>query len=81
MKLKTLKDLDFSGLIVFDQSGTDDTSVIFDVPRMRDRIKAEAINWVKYYQQIKYNEPNYAKRRIQIQWIEHFFNITLEDLL
>ena len=45
-----------------------------------DELKAEAIKWVKYYKGIKYNEPNYAKRRIQIQWIKEFFNLTEEDL-
>ena len=73
--MKTLKDLDFSGLIVFDQSGTDDTSVIFDVPRMRDRIKAEAIKWVK--EDIKEKEKDGWK--IVRKWMKRF-NITSEDL-
>lgn len=42
--------------------------------------RQEAIKYLKYYQMIKYNEPNYAKRRIQMQWIKEFFNITEEDL-
>ena len=74
MKLKTLKDLELCCTV---HSVPEED---WACPYAERKIKAEAIKWVKYYQQIKYNEPNYAKRRIQIQWIEHFFNITSEDL-
>ena len=47
---------------------------------MKSWIKAEAVKWVQFYMEIKYNEPEYPQARINLNWIKHFFNITEEDL-
>lgn len=75
MKLKTLKELQEKWIDY--QMNDDDKAMILD---LFDDLKIESVKWIKYYQKIKYNEPEYAKRRIQIQWIKHFFNLTEEDL-
>ena len=68
MKLKTLKDIGFFTEVrnvpnVFKKSKIE---AVF-----KDELKAEAIKWVKEYEEFKLEST---------EWIKHFFNITSEDL-
>lgn len=68
MTLKTLKDLD-SNQIGFYRN-------IDEVQVFRDRIRAEAIKWVK-----RLKDKKFYDNKENLYWfIEHFFNITEEDL-
>jgi hypothetical protein len=46
-----------------------------------DELKAEAVKWVKFQEDIQMNNPAYmTEYRLNIQWIINFFNLTEEDL-
>lgn len=82
-KLKTLKDID--------KEYTDYNGDCEQV-NLKDRLKAEAVKWVKdladnWYklhslkQELEGEEAlNYCETREQINWIKHFFNLTEKDL-
>ena len=46
---------------------------------LRDLIKKEAINWVKFGDELIAFEHE-KEKKVVINWIKHFFNITEEEL-
>ena len=74
MKLKTLKDIEFS---------SDNFMIV-------EQLKQEAIKWIKEFQRqhqteysdfFDYNFINESKTYCEVfNWIKHFFNITEEEL-
>jgi len=75
IELKTLKDI---------ETGYVDTGWIYGEATEgytavdRDELRQEAIKWIK---NLKQDFPDYPNSGCEpIRWIEHFFNITEEDL-
>ena len=72
MKLETLKDLGFKHELFKNEKVT----LIRE-----DKLKQEAIKWVKFQLDIQEQNPRYANEyRLNILWIKNFFNITEKDL-
>lgn len=68
--LRTLKDIEKTFAYLNEGEGI-----------LLERIKAEAIKWVKHYEHLEYIEQEaQVKCQAEIQWIIYFFNITEEDL-
>ena len=65
-KLKTLKDFDRN---VECLSGD-----------VLNKLRAEAVKWVKELGTKHYQEDGYPEARINMKWIINFFNLTEEDL-
>ncbi len=77
--LKTLKDLDFKGLVKFiDQEP--EKGVEFDVPELKKRLRQEGIKHIKYGAFRNKCELDKVEKVGAIKWIKYFFNITEEDL-
>jgi len=69
-ELKTLKDLIPK---VETEKGAKMEYLLYGEKLME--IRAEAIKWIKYYQ-----EDESTEVKSKVLWIKHFFNITEEDL-
>lgn len=69
--LKTLKDIQH-------RLWTDEETNVFANNRIRERLRQEAIKWVKSNNPLIVDR-NYSANEV-IEWIKHFFNITEEDL-
>ena len=95
MGLKTLKDMDFKGLVSTKKDDNERYTIcVFDVSELKERFKQEAIkhvielegamkNWNEMPDyNFPYNHLNDWKGHTlsQMHWIKHFFNILEQDL-
>jgi len=79
MKLKTLKDLErYTHEPTRSYQNRKNTGNVVKVVRI-DKLKAEAVKWVKYYDKRREDSGN-LRGEWEKNWIKYFFNLTEEDV-